>query len=295
MTNKAFSILLLFTLVFGGALGAAFAAGVALGKSQGPDPSQESAGLQTPRSSQGGNFQPGGFQGGGPRAGSDGQAIGFQGRQPGGREGGISGRAGESPALVEGGSGPDAASQAAAESEGVQEIFGRVDIIEDNVLTVTTFQGTVQVTLRDDTTIQKTVEGAIADLVEGANIRIVGRPDQEGNLQARSITLLAEDLDAVAAGRGDFGRIAPVMGTIISVEEGLLTVDSPEGPVRVAFQAETTIQKTTDGALSDLVEGMQVRVTGVSGEAGAIVAQSLTVVPGDAGRPFGRRGNRGIQ
>ncbi len=286
MTNKAFSILLLFTLVFGGALGAAFAAGVVLGKSQGPDPSQESAGLQTPRSSQGGNFQPGGFQG----------------RQPGGefggREGGIPSRAGAPPASVEGGSGPDAAGQAGGESEGVEDIFGRVDIIEDNVVTLTTFQGTVQVTLQDDTTIQNTVEGTIADLVEGANIRIIGRPDQEGNLQARSITLLADDLEEAAAGRGgrgDFGRIAPVMGAIISVEEGLLTVDSPEGPVRVAFQAETTIQKTTDGTQSDLVEGIQVRVTGVAGEAGTIVAQSLIVVPGDAGRPFGRRGNRGIQ
>lgn len=293
MTNKAFSLLLLFTLVFGGALGAAFAAGVALGKSQGPDPSQETASFSPPRSSQNGESRLGGFPRGGPQAG------GFQGRQPGaetgGRERGFPSRSRERSTAPEG----------IADTEGRQDIVGTIDHFQDNLVTLNTFEGPVQVRLEEATTIQTTAEGTVADLVEGSSVRIIGRRDQDGNIQARAVTLLLENSVEGSAGsgrragsfarRGDFDRPTSLTGTIDSVEDGLVIVSGPDGQVKVTLQADTTIQKTTEGTKADLVEGVRVRVVGRTGETGNIVAESLIVAPGDADGFFGRRGHRGRQ
>ncbi|PKB63531.1 MAG: hypothetical protein BZY80_07145 [SAR202 cluster bacterium Io17-Chloro-G2] len=294
MTNKAFSVLLLFTLVFGGALGAAFAAGVALGKSQGPDPSQESASLRPPRSAQNGESRPGGFQSGESRPGAE----------AGGREGGFARRSGDPLAAPEGGSGPGRPGDGVLDG-GRQGIIGTVDHVQDDMVTLNTFQGTVQVRLQEETTIQSTAEGTVADLVEGANIRIIGRRDEAGNVQARAVTLLLEGAEEGTAiggrqgdslsGRGGFERTPPLTGTIVSVENGVVIVDAPQGQMTVTLQAETTIQKTTEGTQSDLVEGVQVRVIGRTGEAGNIVARSLMVVSDDVDGFFGRRGDRGRQ
>ena len=271
MTNKAFSLLLLFTLVFGGSLGAAFAAGVALGKSQGPDPSQESASLSPPRSSQNGESRLGG------------------------RERGFPSRSRERSTAPEG----------IADTEGRQDIVGTIDQFQDNLVTLNTFDGPVQVRLEEATTIQTTAEGTVADLVEGSSVRIIGRRDQDGNIQARAVTLLLENSvegSAVSgrraesfARRGDFDRPTPVTGTIDSVEDGVVIVSGPDGQVKVALQADTTIQKTTEGTKADLVEGVRVRVIGRTGETGNIVAESLMVIPGGADGFFGRRGDRGRQ
>lgn len=294
MTNKAFSILLLFTLVFGGALGTAFAAGVALGKSQGPDPSQESASLRPPLSSQDGGLRPGGRDGSESRAGAE----------RGGREGGFARRSESDSAAPEGGSSPGPAGNAAPDT-GRQGIFGTLDHVQDDLVTLNTFQGTVQVRLQEETTIQNTTEGTVADLVEGANIRIIGRPDEEGNVQARAVTLLLGNSEEGAAEGGrradsfsrreGFERIPPVTGTILSVENGAVIVDGPEGEMTVNLQAETTIQKTAEGTEADLVEGVRVRVIGEVGEGGQMVARSLIVSPGGSDGFFGRRGDRGRQ
>ena len=287
MTNKAFSLLLLFTLVFGGALGAAFAAGVALGKSQGPDPSQETASFRPPGGS------PGGSSEAGSRFGS------FQRQQPGpdgtGQEGRFSSRSQEHQA--DPGGDPSAA--------GHQVIVGTVDHFQDGLVTLNTFQGQVGVRLGEDTKIQTSTEGTAADLVEGVSVRIVGRRDQDGNIQARSVTLLLEDgLEEAAeisrardsfTRRGGAGRPTPVTGMIDSVEDGLVIINTPDGLVKVTLLADTTIQNTTVGTEADLVEGARVRVNGEIGEAGEIVAESLIVVPGEAGGFFGRSGGPGRQ
>lgn len=266
MTNKAFSILLLFTLVFGGALGAAFAAGVALGKNQGPDPSQEASSFGTPRSSQGG-FPGGGFS----RDSGEAQSAPNSGA-PGGSSG---------------------------ESSDSLGIIGTVDNVQNDLVTLNTFSGPVKVTLAEETTIRNTGEGTVADLVEGANIRIIGRRDEEGNLSARAVTLLLEGsgedpIAAVTDGgrRGGFGGGPPVTGTIDSVDEGRLIISGPDGQVTVTLQADTIIQKTTVGTVADLVDGARVRVSAQTGEAGNMIAQSLTVAAGDADGFFGRRGDR---
>ena len=286
MTGKAFLILILFTLVFGGALGIAFAAGIVLGKSKGADIHRESSAFQAPRRG----------QGGGSRQRSISQTTGNRGQQPvgefRGRRDGISNRSNESWTADRDGSSTATDVNGIAEEVGVRRLMGTVDQVEDNVVTLVGLQGEVQVSLNDDTRIQNTIKGTIGDLVEGANIRIIGRPDPDGNLQARTVTLLSEDFIETASGRAlprGFGRTGPVTGTIVRIEDGLVTVSTMEGPVKIFLRAETTIQKTTEGTERDLVKGIQVMVIGMPGDAGTIIAQSLTVIPVEAGRPSGRR------
>ena len=286
MTGKGFSILILFTLVFGGALGAAFAAGIVLGKSEGADIPRESSALQAPRRG----------QGVGSRQRSISQTMGNRGQQPvgetGGRIPGIASRSNESWIADKDGPGTAADVHGIAEEVGVRRVIGIVDQVEDNLVTLVGLQGQVQVALHDDTSIQNTIEGTVSDLVEGTNIRIIGRSDPDGNLQARTVTLLSEDFIETASGsalRRGFGRTGPVTGTIVRIEDGLVTVSTMEGPVKIFLRPETTIQKTTEVTERDLVKGIQVRVIGMAGDAGTIIAQSLTVIPVEAGRPSGRR------
>lgn len=289
MTNKAFSILLLFTLVFGGALGASFAAGVALGKSQGPDPSQDSTSLRPPRSSQNGESRPDGFRGGGPGAGADGQRGGFQGRQPGadlgGRQGGFSQRSGDNPSLTEGGFGAD----------GGREFFGSIASLQNGVMTLDSPRGQVIAAISEGTAVQKTVAGSLDDLVVGADIHIVGRRVEDGPVQARSITLAAAGSEGFSVpaggGRRGFGGGVTLSGTIESIEDRLVTITTADGPSQVAVSDETGIQKLEAAAKADLVEGARVRVLGSPNEEGVLQASLVILTPEGSDR-FSRRGFR---
>jgi hypothetical protein len=222
--------------------------------------------------------------------------MGNRGQQPvgefRGRRDGIANRSNESWTADKDGPGTAADVHGIAEEVGVRRVMGTVDQVDDNLVTLVGLQGQVQVALHDDTSIQTTIKGTVADLVEGINIRIIGRPDPDGNLQARMVTILSGDFIETASGnalRRGFGRTGPVTGTIVKIEDDLVIVSTMEGPVKMLLRAETTIQKTTEGTERDLVKGIQVRVIGMSGDAGTIIAQSLTVIPVESGRPSGRR------
>lgn len=286
MTNKAFSILLLFTLVFGVALGAAFAAGVALGKSQGPDPSQESTSFRPPRSSQEGESRSGEFRGGESRPGSGGQPGGFEDRQPGagigGREGGFSRRSGDPSASTEGGHGVD----------GDREVFGSIVTLQDGVMTLDSPRGQILATISEGTAIRKTVAGSVDDLVVGADIRILGRRVEDGPVQARSITLVPGGTEGFSGpadgGRRGFGGGISLSGTIERIEDGLVTVATDDGPARVAVDDETAIQKFEAGVRADLVEGARVRILGSPNEEGMLQASLVILAPEGSDR-FSRR------
>ena len=174
--TKAFSAFLVVALVFGGMLGGAFAGGVVLGKTQ----EQESAGGRGPgrisadtngRASGGLNRN----RGGGPREGAGQQGAGdrFQGGLGDVAEGRGSGRGGQ------------------------RGVFGTIESVEGNQITLQTPQGQVHVTVSPDTTIQRTVEGSMEDLKTGARVRVRGPRGEDGNVQARAITLVPERADEI--------------------------------------------------------------------------------------------------
>ena len=260
MTTKAFSILLLVSLVMGVALGGAFAGGFALGQSRGPDQGndQGSSSLRPP------SGFPSAFQGGG-------------GARSGGREVPV----GSAEGRLASGTG--------------QGFFGSIASFQNGVMTLDSPLGQVQASIFEGTAIQKTVNGSADDLVVGADVRILGRRVQDGPVQARSITLAPSGLEGFSGPpsggpRGLSGGVS-LSGTIQGVENGLVTVATADGPLQVAAANETAIQKLEAGILADLVEGARVRILGSPNEEGMLQA-SLVILAPEAADRFLRRGDR---
>ena len=87
-------------------------------------------------------------------------------------------------------------------------------------------------------------------------------------------------------------------GTVESVEDGKIIVNTPQGPLEATIGPETVIQRTEVSVLSadELSEGVQVQVVGQPSGTGVIDAASIFVVPEGAGGfgGFGGRGTPGL-
>ena len=81
-------------------------------------------------------------------------------------------------------------------------------------------------------------------------------------------------------------------GTVESVEDGKIIINTPQGPLEASIGPETVIQRTEVSTLTadELSEGVQ--VVGQPSETGVIDAASIFVVPEGAGG-FGGFGGRG--
>ena len=81
---------------------------------------------------------------------------------------------------------------------------------------------------------------------------------------------------------GAFGGAA--FGTIESINDGVIAINSPQGTVEVAIHSETSIQVFSTGELSDLKEGMNVTAMGeFDAESGKMDAASIIAAPEGAG------------
>ncbi len=69
-------------------------------------------------------------------------------------------------------------------------------------MTVTTPRGPVTVITGDDTAVRKIVDGSLEDLEMGAQIRVTGQRDEEGMVNATSITLIPEGAQEIFGRRG---------------------------------------------------------------------------------------------
>jgi hypothetical protein len=67
-------------------------------------------------------------------------------------------------------------------------------------------------------------------------------------------------------------------GTIEKVEGNIVVVNTPQGLVQTTIGADTAIQQTVPGVLSDLKTGMRVTVSAQRGEDGTVKARSILVV-----------------
>ena len=82
---------------------------------------------------------------------------------------------------------------------------------------------------------------------------------------------------------GLFGGGA-TFGTIDSIGEGVVVINTPQGPVEAAISSETVIQVFIDGEVGDLEEGMSVTVMGQEdAESGKLKAASIIASPEGAG------------
>ena len=93
----------------------------------------------------------------------------------------------------------------------------------------------------------------------------------------------ASEFPALGRGLGIFGGGA-AFGTIDSINDGVVLLDTPQGQVRVSTGTETEIRVFSTGALDDLEEGMSVTVMGQEdGESGNLEAVSIIALPEGAG------------
>jgi hypothetical protein len=158
---------------------------------------------------------------------------------------------------------------------------GTLAKIDGNTLTLTTAQGSVTVSVNSDTTFRKTAIGTSADIIEGALIFAIGEKEANGNITATSIRILSPDESTRQAPSttrppstqrertGTAGTVTKLAGTV-------LTLNTGQGTVTMNINANTTIQKTVNGGLSDLRGGESISVTGQDAS-GSIAATSIRI------------------
>ena len=81
-------------------------------------------------------------------------------------------------------------------------------------------------------------------------------------------------MQGMAAG-GEF-----VNGEVISVEDGMVTVELHDGGSKIVFVCDDIrITKMAEGVLSDLKEGDNIVISGQSNSDGSVTAETLQIVP----------------
>lgn len=78
---------------------------------------------------------------------------------------------------------------------------GQVKSIEGNVMTISTAQDVTTVNLSQDTQIEMTVSGEIADLQTGMRVMVIGETDGDGVVNASQITILSENQSGIPFGQ----------------------------------------------------------------------------------------------
>ena len=83
-------------------------------------------------------------------------------------------------------------------------------------------------------------------------------------------------------GGGDgfrFGGGGALNGTIESVVDGVLTVNTQQGPLQATLGADTVIRSVVEVSVEDLVPETRVTITGQRSEEGAFEANSVLITP----------------
>ena len=103
--------------------------------------------------------------------------------------------------------------------------------------------------------------------------------------------------DGGAFGGGGFAGGGGLIGTLESVDDGTISLNTPQGTLKATLGSETVIQQTAQIGVQDLVEGMRLTVVGERAEDGTVEATTIIVVPegseGFGGAGFGGRGRGG--
>ena len=167
MGTKAFLALIAVAILLGASLGGAFAAGVAVGRSQDNDQSANETSTDNPA------FTPPSAPAFAQGELTPEQLQQFQQQ--------IRQRFGEGGALPLGDAGLAA-----------RALTGDIESIDGNVITVNTPQGPLQAALNEETGIQLFSEGAPQDLEIGQQVVITGERNEEGVMEAASVTVTPE-------------------------------------------------------------------------------------------------------
>ncbi len=176
---------------------------------------------------------------------------------------------------------------------------GTITSINGNTLTLTTSQGQATVIISSNTTIEKTVVGAVSDLTQGNFVTISGTTDSSGNIDATSIMLMQGQPPTQATPGNGTSTTRPsgtfpggsagrqmTIGTISGINGNSITVmTTQQVQVTVNIDSNTVIQKTVAGSMSDLQTGVTLSAIGPTDSNGAVDATSISIRPQGQGFP----------
>ncbi len=179
MGTKAFIVLILAAMLFGGALAGAFIGGTFVGEGRAETMPEDGDFLMTGRSIDTGEVE------------ELRRALGT-GVKPGDQD------VEQMRAQIRGMS-----AQAGPEGAGLGAgIAGSITAVDGSKLTVDTPDGPVTVTLGDDTTLHQVAEIGPADLEAGSFVTVVGSRGDNGDVEAHTITVIPEGVDFQLPGLG---------------------------------------------------------------------------------------------
>ena len=192
MNTKAFVILIVAALAFGGALAGSFIGGTFVGKSQAESAQQVGGPVQFGSVTR-------------VSAGSDGEAPDPQAIRQALSEAGVQMDKQEAQQLrsrlrAQFGQG-NAGGAAAGTGDGGDAggfagfgggVFGTVKSVEGSKLTIESPGGEVTVNLGEETTVRKFAEIEVDDMEIGSTVTVLGSRDESGAMEARSITVVPE-------------------------------------------------------------------------------------------------------
>ena len=114
--------------------------------------------------------------------------------------------------------------------------------------------GTISVTLSDESTIQEFAAGSLENLLSGQRVTVMGQSTEAG-LAARSVIVTLENT-SLFLDQGDFqvGRsMRAIVGTIETISESSITVATKLGPRTATISAgETAFQLPTAASMDGL-------------------------------------------
>ena len=180
------------------------------------------------------------------------------------------------------GASPDAGVSGAdiqgAGARNAEPLTGEVLSFTEGALRLDTPDGEAEAAVPPDTpmTLVKTAAEAGDALAPGAEVAVVARSDESGALTAAFIT----SGEAGAGGRRGVGRLATVItGAVKSFADGVLTVETADGPTEVAAPDETLVQitATAETAADELAAGVTATAFVQRGADGSLVAAGIAV------------------
>lgn len=108
-----------------------------------------------------------------------------------------------------------------------------------------------------------------------------GKSQGEEAIRTQQPTLLHQQSES------EFGR-GSLTGVIDKVEDNIVTVNTPQGPLRATLVPDTTIGRFAEGTSADLQAGMQVTIVRGIGADRLVEARSILLNPDDAFGFLGR-------
>jgi len=178
-----------------------------------------------------------------------------------------------------------------------QRTSGTISKIDGNALTLTTSQGTVNVTINPQSTIILDVKsGAISDLKVGAYVMAIGQQDGSGNIAATSVMVRSpsqsvaptspEGAPPATSSSPRPGARRGASGTISDVKGNVLTLTTTQGTITVTVSSEnTTVQTAMAATPADFRTGQSLNVSGPPDASGNVNASFVMILPPAASTP----------